>query len=62
MKSWKTTIAGIAAIVTAIASAAGAWAAGQPVDFTATATAIMAGIGLIAARDNAVSSEQAGAK
>lgn len=62
MKSWKTTTAGIAAIVTALAAVATAIANGQPIDWASTMAAIMAGVGLIAARDNAVTSEQAGAK
>jgi len=62
--SWKTTVAGIAAIVTALASAVGALFDSDPTtlpDWGAVAAAVMAGIGLIAARDNDVSSEKAGA-
>jgi peptidoglycan/LPS O-acetylase OafA/YrhL len=65
MKSWKTTAAGIAAIVAALATAVGALFDADPVtmpDWGAVAAAVMAGIGLIAARDNGVTSEQAGAK
>jgi hypothetical protein len=65
MKSWKTTTAGIAAIVAALATAVGALFDADPVtmpDWGAVAAAVMAGIGLIAARDNGVTSEQAGAK
>jgi hypothetical protein len=65
MKSWRTTTAGIAAIVVAIATAVGALFDADPLtlpDWGAVAAAIMAGIGLLAARDNKVSSEQAGAK
>ncbi len=62
MTSYRTTIAGIAAILTAVAGAASAWANGTPVDLPTLISAIVAGIGLIAARDNKVSSEQAGAK
>lgn len=65
MTSWKTTVAGIAAIVTALSTAVGALFDADPLtlpDWGAVAAAVMAGIGLIAARDNKVSSEQAGAK
>jgi hypothetical protein len=65
MKSWKTTAAGIAAIVAALATAVGALFDADPLtmpDWGAVGAAIMAGIGLIAARDNNVTSEQAGAK
>lgn len=61
-KSPRTTVAGIAAIVAAIAGAASAWANGQPVDYASALAAIMAGIGLITARDANVSSEQQGIK
>lgn len=64
MKSWKTTAAGIAAIVAALATAVGALFDADPItlpDWGAVAAAVMAGIGLIAARDNNVTSEKAGA-
>ena len=64
MKSWKTTTAGICAIVAAIATAVGALFDADPTtlpDWGAVAAAILAGIGLIAARDNDVTSEKAGA-
>ena len=65
MTSWRTTTAGIAAIVVAIGTAVGALFDVDPLtlpDWGAVAAACMAGIGLLAARDNKVSSEQAGAK
>jgi hypothetical protein len=65
MTSWRTTTAGIAAIVVAIGTAVGALFDADPLtlpDWGAVAAAVMAGIGLLAARDNKVSSEQAGAK
>lgn len=65
MKSGKTTILGIITILTALLSAAKAFLDGDPStvpDWTAVITAVTAGIGLIAARDNNVTSEQAGAK
>jgi hypothetical protein len=63
--SWRTTTAGIAAIVVALGTAVGALFDADPLtlpDWGAVAAAVMAGIGLLAARDNSVTSEQAGAK
>ena len=63
--SWRTTVAGIAAIVTAVASAIAALLDNDPTtvpEWGAVAAAVMAGVGLLNARDNQVSSEQAGAK
>jgi hypothetical protein len=63
--SWRTTTAGIAAIVAALATAAVALFDADPLttpDWGAVGAAFMAGVGLLAARDNKVSSEQAGAK
>ena len=63
MKSWKTTLSGIGVILSGAGAAIKFAVAG---DYgTAIATlipAVSAGIGLIAARDNNVTSEQAGAK
>lgn len=61
LKSPKTTVAGIAAILAAVAGAASAWAAGTPIDWTTTIAAVMAGIGLVTARDNDKRSEDVGA-
>jgi hypothetical protein len=63
--SWRTTTAGIAAIVVDLGTAVGALFDADPLtlpDWGAVAAAVMAGIGLLAARDNGVTSEQAGAK
>lgn len=63
-KSWKTTTTGVLAIVVALSSAAIAVLDADPVtvpDWGAVTAAILAGLGLIAARDNGVTSEQAGA-
>ena len=54
MKNSKTTLAGIGAILIAVGTALKALFDGDPttnVDFTATATAISAGVGLILAKD-----------
>lgn len=63
--SWRTTAAGIGAILVAVGSAVSAMFDNDPAtipDWGACIAAIIAGIGLIMARDNKVSSEQAGAK
>jgi hypothetical protein len=52
--SWKTTVMGALAILGAIISAATALIGGTPVDWTAIMAAILAGIGLIAAKDSNV--------
>lgn len=64
-QSWKTTAAGIAAIVAAAATAVVALFDADPAtvpDWGAVAAAFMAGLGLVFARDNNVTSEAAGAK
>ena len=64
MKSWKTTLAGIAAIVAAVATAVSAQfdndTATVP-DWTLVIGMITAGVGLVLARDNDKTSEQVGA-
>ena len=63
--SWKTTVAGVAAILTAVGSALTAFLDNDPttvMDVGATVAAIMAGVGLILARDNDKSSENVGAR
>ena len=63
--SWRTTVAGIGAILVAVGSALSATFDNDPMtvaDWGTVVAAIIAGIGLITARDNDVSSEQAGAK
>jgi peptidoglycan/LPS O-acetylase OafA/YrhL len=62
MQSWRTTVSGVAAILAAVAGVAAAIANGQPVDWTSAFAAVMAGVGLIAARDHKADPEAAGAK
>jgi len=63
MKSWKTTATGIVTIIVALLTGFLGWLkTGSLPDFGAIIAAITAGIGLIAARDNGVTSEAAGAK
>lgn len=62
--SWRTTLTGIGAIAGGIALVAKALTHDGGIDydgFGAGATAIFTGIGLLCARDNRVTSEQAGA-
>ena len=64
MKSWKTTVAGVGSILTAVGNALSAMFDGNDAtnpDWALVAAAVMAGIGLISARDNKVTSEEAGA-
>lgn len=63
--SWRTSGAGIAAIVTALAGAASVLLDADPAtvpDWTAIVAAVMAGLGLLFARDDKVTSEQSGAR
>ena len=54
MKSWKTTVMGILAILSAVIGGTNGMIGGTPVDWTALITAIFAGIGLITAKDSGV--------
>lgn len=65
MKSWKTTLSGVLTILGALIVAGKSLLDNDPStnpDISALMLAITAGAGLIAARDNGVTSEQAGAK
>ncbi len=60
-KSWKTTMAGVGAILASIGTALNLLFDGNPAtnpDWTSVVAAVSAGIGLIFARDNDKSSEQ----
>jgi uncharacterized membrane protein YhiD involved in acid resistance len=63
--SWRTTTAGLGAILVAVGSAIAAHFDSDPTtvsDWGAVVAAIIAGVGLMLARDDKVSSESAGAK
>ena len=53
-KSYKTTILGVIAILTAVFNGVTALINGTPVDWTMIISSISAGIGLIAAKDSQV--------
>ena len=53
---------GVISIIGGISKALTEYLADKPIDFTTLITTITAGIGLIVARDNNVSSEQVGIK
>jgi hypothetical protein len=52
MTNWKTTVSGVLAIVVAAGNAAINMLNGQSVDYASVIAAIMAGIGLITAKDS----------
>lgn len=65
MSSWKTTAAGIGAILVAVGALLKAFFDGDPTtvpDFAVAGAAALSGIGLIFGRDNDVSSEATGAR
>ncbi len=64
-KSWKTTVAGVASIVAAVAFAIANQFDANPAtvaDWGAVIAALSAGVGLVLARDNDRTSEQVGAR
>jgi hypothetical protein len=65
MKSWKTTVAGVLTALLPVLNAVSAFLDNDPLtipDWGLAIAAVTAGLGLIFARDNGVSSEEAGAK
>lgn len=65
MKSWKTTLFGAGGLATVLFTAVSAMLDGDPAtnpDWNLVLGAAMPAIGLLFARDNNVSSEQAGVK
>ena len=64
-KNWKTTGAGVAAILIALSAALTAFTDGDPtttIDFASLLASVIAGVGLICARDGDKTSEAIGAK
>ena len=64
-KNWKTTGAGVAAILVAVSAALTAFTDGDPattIDFASLLAACIAGVGFICARDGDKTSEAIGAK
>ena len=54
MKNWKTTLAGVGAVLVAVGTALSSAFDGNPAtsfDLTTTVTALVAGVGLILAKD-----------
>ncbi len=51
MQNWKTTLMGVCAILGALVAVGNGIANGTPVDYTAAFSAVVAGIGLIFAKD-----------
>jgi ABC-type cobalamin transport system permease subunit len=65
MKSWKTTVGGIGAILAAVGGALSLLFDNNPAtnpDWTGVVSAVTAGVGLIFARDNDKTSEDVKAK
>ena len=65
MKSWKTTVCGVLAVVVAASNAAMAILDSDPAtnpDWAIIAATLMTAIGLFSARDNGKSSEDVGVK
>lgn len=54
MKNWKTTAAGIAAILMALADVISKVVAGNPIDILTTIAGISGGVGLIFSKDHNV--------
>jgi uncharacterized membrane protein YhiD involved in acid resistance len=64
-KNWKTTGAGVAAILVALSAALTAFTDGDAatnIDFASLLAAVIAGVGLICAQDGSKTSEAIGAK
>jgi hypothetical protein len=62
MKNWRTQLFGVATVLGTVANLITDIANGKPVDVMTTITGLTTGIGLMFARNNKVTSEEAGAK
>ena len=65
MKSWKTTLAGLGVLLSALGAALQAQFDGDPAtvpDWAVVVTALFAAVGLLLARDNDKSSERVGVR
>lgn len=60
--SWKTSMLGIAGLLTTVTDVLVALANGQPIDWMRAATAVSVSVGLLYARDNNKTSEDVKAK
>ncbi len=52
MESWKTTLAGVGMLLSAVSITIAGISGGVEIDFAAAGAALMGGIGLLLARDN----------
>jgi hypothetical protein len=52
MESWKTTLAGVGMLLSAVSIIIAGISGGVEIDFAAAGAALMGGIGLLLARDN----------
>jgi hypothetical protein len=59
--SWRTTLMGLLTIIATLGHVADAILAGKPIEWTIVMAGLTSGAGLMRARDDKVSSEQAGA-
>jgi hypothetical protein len=59
LSNWKTTASGVATILTAVADIVHGISSGSPVNWNVDVTAILAGLGLLFAKDASTNSTQA---
>jgi hypothetical protein len=58
-KNWKTSLAGLGAILTALADVAHSLSTGAPINWSADLPAIVGGVGLLLAKDGSTHSTEA---